>query len=70
MNKPSEKIRDWYQVVGPDGYNIGSEHLSADNAVYFLTKCLAKSRRKGCKIMYCVTTRAEIDLQQFDEVED
>lgn len=69
MSNKSEIVRDWYQVVGPDGYHIGSEHMQVSDAVYFLTKCLAKSRRKGCKIMHCVTERSEVDLQQFDDVE-
>lgn len=69
MSKQTEIVRDWYQVVDPEGYNVGLEHLQVSDAVYFLTKCLAKSRRKGGKIMHCVTERSEVDLQQFDDVE-
>lgn len=63
-----ELVREWYQVVGPDGYNIGGEHFTLADASYFLHKVLRKDRRKDCKIMHVWKEQEEADLTTLDPV--
>jgi len=60
MRKP-EIVREWYQVVDGDGYNVGSEHLQLSAAAFFMNKCLPKRRRAGCVIMHYVSYRIIVD---------